>query len=131
MNIVLFDGECNLCNGVVSFIIRRDKKALFRFAAIQSRTGQTLLKRYAVRESELTTLYYFRNHHCWQKSAAVLYIFRDLGGFWRFLFPLIYLPSFLRDFVYLFVSRRRYRWFGKRKSCVISTQDAKRRFIGS
>ena len=61
MNIILFDGVCNLCNGVVSFIIKRDKKALFRFAALQSGTGQLLLKRYGV-ENENITLFYFKDN---------------------------------------------------------------------
>lgn len=129
MNIILFDGVCNLCNGVVAFVIKRDKKALFRFAAIQSRAGQTLLKRYAVDSSRLLTLYYLRDGRCLQKSAAVLYILKDLGGIWQCFFPLIYLPSCLRDAVYLFISRHRYRWFGKRDACVASTPEIRERFI--
>ena len=128
MNIILFDGVCNLCNGVVSFTIKRDKKALFRFAALQSGTGQLLLKRYGV-ENENITLFYFKDNVCFRKSAAVLHIFKDLGGIWKCFYPLIILPVCLRDTVYLFISRNRYRWFGKRKNCMIPTEEIRKRFL--
>ena len=79
MNIILFDGICNLCNGTVSFIVKRDKRKLFRFVSLQSEAGKTLLDRYAV-ESSNKTLYYFRKGDCYSKSTAILYILKDLGG---------------------------------------------------
>lgn len=130
MKIILFDGECNLCSAVVTFIIKRDKKALFRFAAIQSGVGQILLKSYAVKENS-TTLYYLRDKVCFRKSTAMLLILKDLGGVWKCFYPLIVIPSCIRDAVYLFVSRNRYRVFGKRKYCMVTTSDLKNRFIES
>lgn len=116
MNVVLFDGVCNLCHSTVSFIRKRDRKALLRFVALQSEAGKTLLKAYAVgREND--TLYYLRGDVCFQRSAAVLHLLKDLGGGWKCFYPLILLPSCIRDGVYLFVSRNRYRWFGKRNDC--------------
>ena len=96
MNVILFDGICNLCNGAVTFVVKRDRKGLFRFVSLQSETGKSLLKRYAV-ESTNKTLYYFRNNRCYSKSTAILYILKDLGGFWQCLYPLILIPAKLRD----------------------------------
>lgn len=128
MNIILFDGVCNLCSRVVVFLIKRDKKALFRFAAIQSGTGQLLLERYSINNKN-TTLYYFRNGACFIKSTAILYILRDLGGGWKFFYPLIVIPACLRDVVYLFISRNRYKWFGRKNDCIIPTREIRNRFL--
>ena len=96
MNIILFDGICNLCNGTVSFIVKRDKRKLFRFVSLQSEAGKTLLDRYAV-ESNNKTLYYFRKGDCYSKSTAILYILKDLGGFWQCFYPLILITVKVRQ----------------------------------
>lgn len=118
MNVLLFDGVCNLCHGMVSFVRKRDKKALFRFVAIQSEAGQTLIKQYRINNSN-DTFYYICGSVCLEKSTAVLHLLKDLGGGWKCFYPLILIPSCLRDAVYLFVSRNRYRWFGKRGDCAL------------
>ena len=122
-------GICNLCNGAVTFVVKRDRKGLFRFVSLQSETGKSLLKRYAV-ESTNKTLYYFRNNRCYSKSTAILYILKDLGGFWQCLYPLILIPAKLRDAIYLLVSKYRYRIFGKADSCIkpfgFSSEESKR-----
>ena len=129
MNVILFDGICNLCNGAVTFVVKRDRKVLFRFVSLQSETGKSLLKRYAV-ESTNKTLYYFRNNRCYSKSTAILYILKDLGGFWQCLYPLILIPAKLRDAIYLLVSKYRYRILGKADSCIkpfgFSSEESKR-----
>lgn len=129
MNIILFDGICNLCNYIVFFIISRDKKALFRFAAIQSETGQLLLKEYFVRNEKNTTIYYINGKKCFQKSTAVLHILKDLGGIWKCFYPLIFIPSCFRDVIYLLISHNRYKLFGKRQTCMIPSPEIKERFI--
>lgn len=118
MNIILFDGVCNLCHGIVSFLMKRDTKALFKFVAIQSEAGQTVLRAYAVKD-ENQTLYYLRGNVCFRKSTAILHILKDLGGVWKYFYPLIFIPVCIRDAVYYFVSRNRYRWFGKREDCTL------------
>lgn len=128
MNIILFDGICNLCNTSVSFIIKRDKEALFRFAALQSETGKTLLQKYGIAEEQEATLFYLRNNDCLSRSTAVIYILKDLGGIWKCFYPLIYLPNRVRDAIYSFISRNRYRLFGKRNKCMMPTSDLKDRF---
>lgn len=128
MNIILFDGICNLCNSTVSFIIRWDNKALFRFASLQSEKGKALLLKYNIVEDQESTLIYLRNGECLKRSTAILYILKDLGGIWKCFYPLTYLPNRLRDTVYTFVSRNRYRLFGKRDKCMIPTPELKDRF---
>lgn len=129
MNIILFDGVCNLCNGVVRFIIAKDKSRLFRFAAIQSPVGQSMIDQYAARDKPTVTIYYIRDGNCFQKSTAILYILKDLGGVWRCFYPLIFIPSFIRDAMYLLLSRNRYRLFGKRESCMTPSPEIKERFM--
>lgn len=129
-HIILYDGVCNLCNGTVRFIIQRDKEALFRFAAIQSETGQSLIKQYTNDDDEkMVSIYYIRNKECYRKSTAILYILKDLGKGWNLLFPLIYIPATLRDSLYLLVSRNRYKLFGRKQTCIIPAPDIKNRFI--
>lgn len=117
MNIILYDGVCNLCKGIVLFLRKRDKKSLLRFAALQSEAGQALMKQYGIQNKENITLYYICEREgeskCHQKSTAILHILRDLGGLWRCLYPLILIPVRIRDAAYLFIAHRRYRWFGK------------------
>lgn len=129
MNIILFDGICNLCNKVILFIIKRDKKALFRFAAIQSNAGQALIKRYAVQNNQNSTIYYIRDNKCFQRSTAILHILKDLGGIWKCFYLFILIPTCIRDIIYLSISRNRYKLFGKRRECMIYTPDMANRFI--
>lgn len=128
MNIILFDGVCNLCNSTVSFLIKRDKRVLFRFAALESETGKALLRKYGIAEEQESTLFYLRNDDCLKQSTAVIYILKDLGGIWKCVYPLIYLPPQIRDIAYSFISRNRYRFFGKRDKCILPTPELKDRF---
>ena len=128
MNIILFDGICNLCNSTVSFLITRDKKKLFRFAALQSETGKTLLQKNSISEEQVSTLIYLRNGNCLMQSTAIIYILRDLGGIWKCFYPLIYLPLPIRDAIYSFIARHRYHLFGKRNQCITPTSELKDRF---
>ncbi|WP_455628754.1 thiol-disulfide oxidoreductase DCC family protein [Parabacteroides chinchillae] len=127
-NIILFDGICNLCNGVVCFLIKRDKKAIFRFAAIQSETGQKLQKQFTIKNDNQSIIYIRRGKY-YQQSTAVLYIFKDLKRGWQFLFPLIIIPAFIRNYLYLVISRNRYRWFGKKETCMLPNKEIRDRFV--
>lgn len=123
MNIILFDGACNLCSNTISFLIKRDKKALFRFIATQSETGKILLQKYGIAQEQETTLFYIRNNRCLKRSTAILYILKDLGGFWKCFYLFIYLPARMRDAIYLFISKNRYRLFGRRDNCMMPPSD--------
>lgn len=128
--IVLFDGVCNLCNGFVQWLIHRDPTWKFRFGALQSLAAQDLMAGQQVRPMDLGTVLYVRNGKVLARSTAVLHILKDLGGSWSLMYGFIIVPPFLRDAVYRWVARNRYKWFGKRESCMVSTPAQRARFIG-
>src|SRR5665647_430750 len=100
INIVLFDGVCNLCNSTVQFIIRNDAKAKFRFASVQNESGQLLLKQLDLPLDHFDTLVYIIDSKFYLKSTAVFMILRELGGGWRLLYSFIIFPRFLRCLLY-------------------------------
>lgn len=123
-HLILFDGVCNLCNSTVNFIIRNDKKNLFKFSSLQSEIGIPYL-----RNSNLESILYIRNHQVLNKSTAALYIAKDLGFPYAGLFIFYYLPTSWRDSIYNFIAKNRYRWFGKKDQCQIPTAETKKKFI--
>lgn len=127
--IILFDGVCNLCNGAVRFIIRRDHKKRFRFASLQSKTGEAYLQRYNLRTSGLYSILLIKNDRVYDRSAAVLQIAKNLSGLWPVMYCFIIVPPFIRDAVYRVISKNRYRFFGKKDQCMIPTPELKARFI--
>ena len=127
--ILLFDGFCNLCNGLVQFMIKRDPASRFSFASLQSKTGRELLNKYDLPENDLDTFVYIRNGKAYTKSTAGLFTLKELGGFWQSVFPLILVPKTIRDFCYDLVATRRYRIFGKKDACMTPTPEIKSRFL--
>jgi predicted DCC family thiol-disulfide oxidoreductase YuxK len=128
--IILFDGVCNLCNGSVVFIIKRDKKDVFRFAAIQSEEGQKLVKQYQIDTTKVDSILLLDGKNYYAKSTAALKIARHLKGGYPLLYGFMILPAFFRNWVYDIIARNRYKWFGKKESCMIPTPELKRKFIG-
>ena len=127
--IVLFDGECNLCNGFVQFLVRRDPKARLRFAALQSRAAQQLLKGRRPADDDMDTVIYLRKGHVLVRSTAALFILRDLGGGWGNSSIFLAVPRPIRDAAYRWVARNRYSWFGKRDRCMVPTPELQSRFL--
>ena len=127
---ILFDGVCNFCEGSVRFIIDRDPKGLFRFASLQSEFGQSLLQRQGRDPEEMSSVVLVQDDILYTKSAAALRIARRLRFPWPVLFGFIILPPFLRDFVYDYIARNRYKWFGKKEECMIPTPEIRERFLG-
>ena len=134
--IILFDGVCNLCHGFVQFIIRHDPAGRFQFAALQSETGRALL---TARGLPLpppgvdpdSVLLLDTNGRLYSHATAVLRIARRLGGGWAVLAaPGWLLPVPVRDALYRFVARHRYRWFGRQNECWLPTPALKSRFLG-
>ncbi len=128
--VLFFDGECNLCNNAVQFILKRDKKKIFFFAALQSAAGKEAIEKVGIDALETTgsfILYY--NGAYFTRSSAALHTFRLLGGLWPLLYVGIIVPRILRDSVYNIVSRNRYKWFGRRDSCMVPTPDIMARFL--
>ena len=128
-SIILFDGVCNLCNRSVQFIIRRDKNNMFRFAAIQSKAGQSLLKRFQLSPDDINSFLLIEGQRIYTRSTAALRVFRKLGGIWTFMYAFMLFPGFIRDAVYNWVARNRYKWYGKRDACMIPTADLKNKFL--
>ncbi len=126
---MFFDGVCNLCNSTVQFIIKHDKNNVFRFSSLQSETGQKFLKEHHFPTSEFNSIIYYRNGKIYTQSSAALFIAKDLGFPWSLGFIFMVVPKFIRDAVYSFISKNRYRWFGKKESCWIPTPDLKNRFL--
>lgn len=129
--IVLFDGVCNLCNGTVQFIIDRDPSGAFRFAALQSDAGKTALaaRGRAAPEGEPDSVLLLDGDRVYERSDAALRIARRLSGAWRLFFVFIVVPRFLRDLVYRFIAKHRYRWFGKTEECRVPTPELRARFL--
>ncbi|MCB0568945.1 MAG: thiol-disulfide oxidoreductase DCC family protein [Phaeodactylibacter sp.] len=128
--ILLFDGVCNLCNSSVQFIIRRDPAGVFRFASLQSETAREMLAGSDKKIQALSTVILYE-HGKWRlKSDAALHIVRRLPGLWPLLYVFILIPRPLRDAVYDWVARNRYRWFGKKEQCMIPRPEWRGRFIG-
>ncbi|MBS1593752.1 MAG: thiol-disulfide oxidoreductase DCC family protein [Bacteroidetes bacterium] len=127
--LVLFDGVCNLCNASVQFVIRHDPDGRFRFAALQSDVGQEVQQRYGLSGTTFDSFIYLRAGLLYQRSTAALHLMRDLGGAWALLYGFIIVPRPLRDAVYDLVARYRYRWFGRRESCMVPTAELRGRFL--
>lgn len=112
---ILYDGDCALCNSQVKFISNRDKQKQFLFVPLQSEEGRVLLRSAGLNEDELDTVVYAKNGKFLLRSSAVLGILRDLGRGWRLLYSLIIVPAAIRDFFYNLVARNRHRIVHRRR----------------
>lgn len=126
---LLFDGYCNLCSHSVVAVIKRDPRSIFRFTSLQSLAGQTLLEQYNLNQDEIDSVVLIHGNSYALKSDAVLDVFQLLGGFYRPLAILKYLPTSFRNWIYDWVARNRYGWFGKKDVCMIPTPDLEDRFL--
>lgn len=124
-HVVLFDGVCNLCNGAVRFILARDPAGLFRFASLQSEAARRLLRD----DGRAETIVLLEAGKTYTKSTAALRIARGLRFPWPLLYAFVAVPRPLRDLVYDWVARHRYRWFGKRETCLLPTSEVRGRFV--
>ncbi|MDX1272167.1 thiol-disulfide oxidoreductase DCC family protein [Bizionia paragorgiae] len=128
--LILFDGVCNLCNSSVQYIIRRDKKNTFLFAALQSDVGKALLTQYNIDRTKTDSiLLYVPEKGVYSKSTAALHIAKHLGFPTQLLVVFLVVPAFIRNLVYDFIARNRYKWYGKKDHCMIPTPDLKAKFI--
>jgi predicted DCC family thiol-disulfide oxidoreductase YuxK len=127
--IILFDGVCNYCNSMVNFIIRQDKHKKFVFAPLQSSTGQQLLHRHHLPSSDFNSFVLIEQQKAYLRSSAALHVLNKLPWYWKWTQFFWIIPSFLRDAVYNLIARNRYKWFGKKETCMIPTPDLKARFL--
>lgn len=127
--IILFDGVCNLCNGAMQFVIKRDKKSYFNFASLQSVEAQKLLEKYTLPLSDFNSFILIENDKAYIKSTGALMVLKKLNGLWPLLYGFIIIPKFIRDKIYEWIACNRYKWFGKKNECMIPTPQLKTRFL--
>ncbi len=127
--IILFDGVCNLCNGTVQFLLKRDKKEKFLFASLQSDAAKNILLQYNVKKISLDSILLLEDGQVYQKSSAVIKICKYLNWPWTALTVAKYLPLSFRDNAYDLIANHRYKCFGKKDSCMMMIPEYKNRFI--
>ena len=128
--IILFDGVCNLCNGFVQFVIKYDKKDIFRFVALQSELGIEIIKSVGLNNKNIDSVVLYESKTLVAiKSNAALKILKSLGGFWQMTVLLKIFPIFFRDFVYDIIARNRYKWMGRSENCMIPTKELNAKFL--
>jgi predicted DCC family thiol-disulfide oxidoreductase YuxK len=135
MNIVLYDGVCGLCNSLVQFLIKRDKREALRFASLQSDFAAKVLGRHGINPADLDTFHLVVNYEqpderVLSRGDAVLRAWRELGGSWNTLAAIgQVIPRALRDLLYNFIARHRYRVFGKHETCMLPDPSQQHRFL--
>lgn len=127
--VLLFDGVCNLCNGAVQWVLLRDRRGLFRFAALQSDTGQAMLRQFGFAAEDFDTVVLIDGDRVFTRSDAALEVVRRIGGFWPVLYAFKIIPRPIRDAVYNWVARNRYRWFGRQEQCMLPRKEWMSRFV--
>lgn len=128
--IILFDGFCNLCESSVQFVIKHDKKDIFRFVALQSDLGKEIIKHIGLATKHIDSVILYEPGISYNyKSAAAIEITKDLGGIFHFgtLFRII--PSSLRNMLYDYVAKNRYLWYGRKESCLIPSAEIISKFL--
>jgi len=129
--VILFDGVCNLCNSSVQFVIKRDRKDMFRYTALQSEVGQKMIGERGIDTSQVDSILLIEPGVAYYtKSDAALKIGQSFGGGYVLLAIFTWIPKSIRDAIYDFVARNRYKWFGKQESCMIPTPELKAKFLG-
>lgn len=126
-HIILFDGECNFCSFWVKYVIKRDKKDLFRFASLQSEKGKELLQKYNL-QADLSTVVLIKNNEAKTKSSAALHIFKDLDGLFSLGIVFIIIPKFIRDGIYNMIAKNRKK-FLKNESCIFPDATVRAKFL--
>lgn len=126
---IIFDGYCNFCSGAVRFIVKRDERKVFRFAASQSEAGQEIIHNTGLGQISSRSIVLISNGDIYSRSDAVLRIAKQLGGIWPLLYIFRFLPRWFRDFIYRVIAAMRYRIGGRRESCFMPDKAMLDRFI--
>ena len=126
---IMFDGVCNLCNDSVNFIIKHDKKDIFRFTALQTDAGKALISKHNIDTSKTDSIILIDGDAYYVKSTAALKIAKSLSGAYPLLYGFMVVPNFIRNWVYDIIAKNRYRWFGRKESCMIPTAELKKKFL--
>lgn len=127
--IILFDGVCNLCNSSINFIIKKDPKNVFKFTALQSEIGQQYIETFNIDPSKTDSIILIDGDKHYIKSSAALTIAKSLKGGYPLLYGFMVVPRFIRNWVYDYIAKNRYQWYGKKESCMIPTPELKSKFL--
>lgn len=128
--IILFDGVCNLCDSSVQYIISKDKKDIFRFVSLQSELGIKILNHIGINPNEMKSIVLYKPGTAYYlKSVAILEILKNIGGRYKLLSIFSFVPKVITDFFYDFIAKNRYKWYGKKDSCMIPTTELKSKFL--
>lgn len=127
--VIFFDGVCNLCNHSVNTIIDFDPKGKFQFASLQSEFAKKTLDVHFTNSLQPDSIVLLKKGKVYTKSSAALQIARDMSGLWKLMFVFWLVPAPLRNAVYDFVAKYRYKWFGKQDACRVPTPEIRSRFI--
>jgi len=128
-SIILFDGVCTLCNASIDFVMKRDPKNRFLVGALQESVSKKVLSDFQVDPAYLDSLVLVEKGKIYFRSTAALRIAKGLGGLWSLFYIFIILPTFLRDPVYDWIGKNRYRWFGKKSTCRMPTAEERKKFL--
>ncbi len=129
MKIILFDGVCNFCNSSVNFIMARDKRNVFKFAALQSEPGIELQKKFNLDPNDLQSFILIYGDKFYRKTTAALRVAKGLGFPYNLAYVFIIIPPFIRNIAYNIIAKYRYKWFGKKESCRIPTPEERAKFL--
>ena len=127
--VILFDGVCNFCNGVINFLMKQDKKNVFRFAALQSPAGQKLLSQYDLPKENFDSFILIDKGNVYKSSTAGLRLYNKLPWYWKWTQVFWIVPPFIRNAVYNYIARNRYRWFGKKDQCMVPTEAMRKKWL--
>lgn len=127
--VILFDGVCRFCNGSVNFVLRHDRHNRFLFAPLQSEAGQALMARHGIDPSKTDSFVLVEGGKPYVKSTAALRVARRLGFPWNGLWAFMIVPAFLRNAVYDWIARNRYRWFGQLDACMVPDAGVRSKFL--
>ena len=128
--IILFDGVCNLCSSAVQLIIENDKKDIFRFVSLQSDLGQEITTYLGISSANLDSIILYQPGYAYYyKSQAVFEIAKELGGIYSINTIFSILPSSITDYMYDYIAKNRYKWYGKKEFCMSPTNDIKAKFL--
>jgi len=126
--VLLFDGVCNLCVGSVQFFLKHDRKKLLKFASLQSDYGEKQSTKFNIPKN-VDSLIFIENNEVYYFSSAALRAAAKMGGAWPLLKVFLEIPPFIRNGIYKFIAKNRYRWFGKKEVCWLPDADFEGRFI--
>ena len=129
MPILLFDGHCNLCNAWVQYVVKRDPSSTIRFASLQSGAGRRLLEEHKIDVNYIDSLVLFEEKRFSVSSNAALRTLSYFDGWQKHLIFMSVVPRSLRDLVYRFIAKNRYKWFGRREQCMVPTAELSKRFL--